>query len=269
MKVVGKLARRRQYWQIVWGVVLLVVALTVAASVGYYLYSRPKGLDPISLCPADGPGGHTVLLVDKTDPLNFTQRQAFMVSMRLLVDKEVPTGYLLSVFTLGEDFTETAAPIMELCNPGTGSDKSDLTANLKRLREQYEGKFLNPLMTTANELSAATVPGARSPIFEMLQLVAINGFKKRDVRGPRRLLIVSDMLHNTPQFSMYKSQVDYKQFLKLDYSAKVFLDLQDVEVELLYLVNVPHLQTTRNARFWGDHFDRARVRRVTVRPLEG
>ncbi|AJG25005.1 hypothetical protein RR42_s3429 [Cupriavidus basilensis] len=232
------------------------------------MMSRPKGLNPETMCPADGPVGHYVLLVDKTDPLNFTQKQAFSVILQELVEKRIPEGYLLSVFVLSEDFKETAAPLVELCNPGDGSGKSELTANQKRLKAQYRLKFIEPVLKQSESL-VSTQPAKWSPIFEMLQLVGINAYHKYDVKGERRLIIMSDMLHNTPQFTMYKGPVDYAAFAASDYGKKAQLELSDVEVELHYLMNSPQLQTKRNLKFWEDYFAKAGARIVAVRPLEG
>ena len=192
----------------------------------------------------------------------------FLVMLKELIEKRTPDGYLLSVFVLGDHFETNAQPLVELCNPGTGSDKSELTANLKKLRRQYEEHFLKPLSTLSEDLIASKSVQT-SPIFEMLQLVSINAFRKHDVKGQRRLIIVSDMLHNTSQYSMYRDSLDFLSFKDTDYGRKVQLELRDVEVELIYLINTPHFQTVRNLKFWEDYFKRAGARVVTVRPLEG
>ncbi|RYH56192.1 MAG: hypothetical protein EON54_12260 [Alcaligenaceae bacterium] len=108
-----------------------------------------------------------------------------------------------------------------------------------------------------------------SPIFEMLQLVAVNGFRKHAIKGERRLIIMSDMLHNTPEFSMYRPLPDYSAFAASGYGQKMQLDLPDVEVDLNYLINSPQFQTKRNLRFWEEYFNKAGARIVTVKPLEG
>ena len=134
----GRRARQRRTKELILGTVALAAVLGVVASVTYFMMTRPDGLDNETLCPAKGPTGHYVLLVDKTDPLTFTQKEAFGVTLRELIEKRTPEGYLLSVFVLGEDFKENAKPLVELCNPGTGQDKSELTANLRQPgRPQY------------------------------------------------------------------------------------------------------------------------------------
>lgn len=268
MTKLGRRARQRKNLHLILGTLLLTVVLVALVAIGAYVSTKKPGLDTATHCPADGPTGHYVLLVDKTDPLTFTQKEAFKVLLRDLVEKRTPQGYLLSVFVLGEDFKESAKPLVELCNPGTGSDKSELTANLKKLRRTYEEQFLAPMLDQTGDLLAQQ-SAKSSPIFEMLQIIAINGFRTHDVRGERRLFLVSDMLHNTPQFNMYRGTLDFKSYSSSDYGRKTQLSLEGVDVELRYLINTPQLQTKRNQLFWEEFFNKAGARVVAAQPLEG
>lgn len=268
MTKLGRRARKRRNHDLLLGATLFLVLIGIIGGIAYAIISQPQGLDTDTLCPKDGAKGHYVLLVDKTDPLTFTQKQAFSVVVHELIEKRIPEGYLFSVFVLGEDFRETAAPIAELCNPGTGAEKSEWSANLRKLRRQYEERFVGPLVKQTEAL-VSTQSAKTSPIFEMMQLVGINAFRKHDVRGERRLIILSDMLHNTPQFSMYRGSIDFANFATTDYGKKAQADLRGVEIEIHYLMNSPQLQTKRNLKFWEDYFDKAGARIVSVRPLEG
>lgn len=268
MTQIGRRARQRQTKAIALGTLAILFVVGVVAGVTYFMMTRPESLDKVTLCPAKGPTGHYVLLVDQTDPLTFTQKEAFTVTLKELVEKRIPVGYLLSVFVLGENFKDNAKPLVELCNPGTGQDKSEFTANIGQLKRQYQDGFLSPLLNQSEALMALQ-PAKSSPIFEMMQLVAINGFRKHDVKGEQRLIVMSDMLHNTPQFTMYKGPVDYPSFASSTYGQKAQLELRGVKVEIHYLMNTPQLQTKRNLKFWEDYFDKAGARIVTVRPLEG
>jgi hypothetical protein len=267
MAKLGSRAKQRQTRDLFLGTLALLVVGAILSAVVYYLVSRPKELTP-NMCPSDGPIGHFVLLMDKTDPLTFTQQQAFKVILRELIEKRIPEGYLFSVFVLGEDFKKNASPIAELCNPGNGTGKSEFTANIKRLRKQYEERFVEPLLKQSDALLASQA-ASNSPIFEMMQLVSLNAFRIHDVKGERRLIVMSDMLQNTPYFSMYKGSVDYVAFSESDYGKKSQLELPNVEVELHYLMNSPQLQTKRNLKFWEDYFSKAGANIVAVRPLEG
>lgn len=268
MRRYGAKEKRRDAWAWVAGVVLLVVASAVVGWVVYTQFSREPPIDKTTMCPASGPMGHIVLLVDKTDPLNFTQRQAFSVAMKELIETKVPEGHLISIFVLGESFEQSASPIIELCNPGSDAGKSELNANLKRLRKQYEERFVKPIEDAGKAL-VADEPAKASPIFEMLQLVGINGFRKQAVKGPRRLVLFSDMLHNTSQFSMYSGAMEFGAYEASDYAKKTQAELKDVVVELHYLMTTPRLQTRRNLAFWERYFERAGARLSEVRRLEG
>lgn len=268
MATLGRREKQRQRTQLLLTVGISSVVMLVLAAAGYYLLSRPNGLNPETLCPADGPRGHYILLVDKTDPLNFTQKQALSVTLKELIETKVPEGFLVSVFALGEDFRESATPLVELCNPGDGSNLSEWDSSPKKRKALYMSKFAQPLVELSESLVSAEA-AKRSPIFEMLQLVGINGYRKQGINGERRLVIVSDMLQNTAQFTMYKGPVDFAAFEASEYGRKSLPDLQNVKVELHYLMNSPQLQTKRNLKFWEDFFARAGARIVAVRPLEG
>jgi len=269
MAATTRRARERRARRIVGTVLLIALALSVLGGIAWFQWSRPPAPDAATMCPATGPTSHFVLLVDTTDPLTFTQRQAWDVLLRDLVSRRVPRDALLSVYELGADFHADAKPLVELCNPGDGSDRSELTANVQRLRRQYEDRFLKPLLAQSDRL-VATKPADTSPILETIQLVGINAFRAHaEVHGPRRLVILSDLLHNTPRFSMYREQPDFAAFAATDYGRRVQADLPGVEVELHVLLDTPRLQTRRQLKFWEDYFDKAGARIVEVRPLEG
>jgi hypothetical protein len=265
----SRAARRRSRWLVLWGALALLAAAAVAGSAAWlFLGGRDLELDAKTLCPASGPKGHVVLLVDRTDPLSFTQKQAFLAYLAEFGRGKVQAGELLSVFVLGEEVTSTARPIFEMCNPGQGEDKNIWTSNPERIRRQFDEKFLKPMAALADRLQA-TAPSRESPIMEMLQLVAINGFRVNDVAGPRRLFVVSDMLQNTPVFSQYRSGADFEAFRRTPLFPRIRTDLNGVEVELAYLLNTPERQTRRHAKFWEDYFRDMGARLVSVRILEG
>ena len=261
-------AKKRQTRNIAIGVVALVIFAAAIAGAVYYLQTRGSGLDRNTLCPGTGPTGHIVLLVDKTDPLNFNQKQAFIRLFEELIDRRVEPGQLVSVFVLGEDYREGAKPLVEMCNPGTGAGKSELTANIQKLNAQFRDRFREPLLKQADAL-VATAPAKTSPLLEMLQLVSINGFRKHAVNGPRKLIIVSDLLHNTPQLSMYRAIPEYPSYSASEYGRKMRTELERVDVEVHEILHSPKVQTRRLLDFWEALFQDAGARMVLVRPMEG
>lgn len=259
---------RQQNQDIIWIIVLVIVIALFAFAVGYLYLKKEGNLHTSTLCPTNGPTGHLVLLVDTTDPLNFTQRQAFTTLVEELVDLQIRPGELLSVFVLAEDYTRTATPIFEKCNPGRGEGKNEFTDNISRIQKQFQQSFRMPLLELVPTLQTS-IAAKGSPIFEMIQMTSINGYRKHPIEGPRRLIIVSDMLHNTPQFSMYSGNEDFQKFGSSVYGQKMQTDLKGVEAELHYVMNTPQLQTRRHLKFWEDYFLNAGARLVAVRPMEG
>lgn len=250
---------------------LLLLGIAAAGGVVAYRFAAGPAdeQDAASLCPRKGPKGHVVLVVDRSDPLTFTQRKDFEVLFREVVIAGVPKGHLLSVYALADDFRTTAEPLVELCNPGDGSDASNVDANPQMLRKNFEEKYLKPLLARRDEL-VTDVPGKASPILEMIQLAAITGFGRRAVPEGRRLIVVSDFVQNTPELSMYKSGIpDYGTFRLSGYGKKVAADLRDVKVDLRMLVNKPDLQNERLLKFWQEHVRSGGGRVVTYEPVKG
>lgn len=264
----SRAARKRQVRNIAIGIAALAVFCAALAGGIYWFLTREPGLDRQTLCPKSGPTGHVVFLVDKTDPLNFSQKQGFLRLLEELVDRRIQPGQLVSVFVLGEDIREGAKPLVELCNPGSGEGKSELTTNVAKLNAQFRGRFREPLLKQADAL-ISNAPAKNSPIFEMLQFVSLNAFRKHAVNGPKRLVIVSDLLHKTPQLSMYQAVPEVEPFEATDYGRRMRLELPGVEVEVHQLLNYPKLQNRRLMQFWETYFSRAGARIVSVRPMEG
>ncbi len=247
-----------------------VIGVAMVAAVAYVFYARSTrepDINAVTFCPADGPRGHILVLVDRSDPMAFTQRKAFSVAYREIV-RQVPKGHLLSVYALSDDFKATAGPLLELCNPGDGSDVKEFDDNPALRKRVFEQKYLQPFLAREEEL-VTDRSGKASPILEMVQLAAITGFRKQHVTGEKRLVIVSDMIQNTPELNMYKGVPDYAVFSKTPYGVKARADLQDVKVELRMLMNTPSIQTEQLLDFWKNHMRQGGGRLVLHDPING
>ena len=258
--------RTRQKW--VLALLITAVTLGFVGMVAWKTLSQPDAPDSL-LCPArTGPKGHVILLVDRTDPLSFTQSRAVNQLVEdIAKGRYAREGELLSVFVLGEDFRSTPDPIFERCNPGDGSSRSKLTENPELWKQKHEAEFVKPLMALEPQMRA-TQAGQWSPIFEMLQVVSLR-FAKYDVRGRKYLILVSDMLHNTPAYSLYKEPPEFAVLQTRPDFAKLRSKLEAVDVELLLLMHTPQLQTRRLSRFWEDYFRDMGGRLQRIDPLPG
>lgn len=268
MARLSKRARAQRRRDIALSVLMLLLITLIAIAVAYQFTHRSAGLDPETLCPLSGPKGHYALLVDKTDPLSFTQRTALETLLEDLVERKIPQGYLVSVFVMGEDYKANAKPLVEICNPGTGEDQSELTANLKQLKRQYNKKFITPLMQQMQSM-VSDQSGKYSPIFEMIQMVSLASFQRHSVQGERRLLIISDLLHNTPELSLYKKVPSIEDFLASDYGKRTYVNLKDVQIELYLLFNTPQYQSEELTDFWQSFFSKTGASMASITPMPG
>lgn len=268
MARISKAERRKKNRELMRATGLGLLLLVVLSMGGYFFINRDIAPDRLTLCPVTGPLGHYVVLVDNTDPYNFMQRQAFLQSLTSLAEEKVEEGHLLSIYVLGADVTEHATPVFEKCNPGVGEGKSEMTANLARIKKRFEDDFKKPILKLS-ETVLVDKPSDRSPIFEMLQIASINGFRAKDVKGDRVLVIFSDMLPNTQEFSMFKGSTPFRSFHDSHYGRKSQTDLGGVKVEVNYLLNYPKLQTRSQLSFWEEYFEKAGARLISVKTLEG
>jgi len=92
-----KLQKRKTRNNILFSVFFFaVVLLGVGAAVWWNLQRKP-GLDPVSLCPAEGPQGQRVVLLARPDPFNFAQQTSLDILIRQWVEAP-PPGHLFAVY---------------------------------------------------------------------------------------------------------------------------------------------------------------------------
>jgi hypothetical protein len=259
-------ARASQVWTFV-AIAAMVLAIVAAAAVAIYKsVTAEPAANSKTLCPGRGALGHVVFLVDKSDPMTFTQKKAFEVLFREMASKDVPKGHLLSVYALEEDFSQSAEPLFEICNPGDGSDVRVLDGNPAQEKKKFEQRYLKPVLALESQLTTE-MPGRRSPILEMIQLASITGFARNGIKGERRLVIISDMIHNTPALSMYKNIPSHTAFSETPYGRKTQAELTGVKVEIHMLMNSPQVQTPELLNFWAGFIQAGKGRLVLHTPM--
>jgi len=254
--------------QIMAAAVMLIFIAVVIFALGYYALNQPEENDEL-FCPAQGPKDHLVLLVDKSEKLNFTQRSAITTRYEALLKQELSEGDMLSVFAMGANVQENATPLFQRCHPGDTRGKSELTDNLARIEKRYRQEFLDPALSILTKQSL-TVESESSPIIETLQIVSINSFQRFNSTGQKRLVLVSDMIQHTDGYSMYRDkQPEFPRFKDTPFGKKSSVNLQGVMVELNYVFNYPNLQTRRNSLFWEHLIDESGGSLVKINKVEG
>jgi len=238
-----------------WGTVMLVSAAFLAIAIFLYMNNEKQesvSREKSSMCRIDGElSRETVIIIDATD--NFSNTQA------LLVNKEVQSildnslvDERFSVYLLGEKINNSDSKnlIISVCNPGDGSDKSALTNNLRRLKKKWEDGFYLKITSTIDDL-VGDYSANKSPIMEMIKYASVNSLYGTKAKQSRMILI-SDMLHFTKNYSQYSEPPIFENFKKLPYSLEVGPQLSQVEVNILYLVRPKDIsrQNRGHIEFW-------------------
>lgn len=182
-----------------WAIVASVLA--GLGLVGFFaapslLRGQPR--DQETLCPKTGPVGHTLILVDKSDPWSEVQAKRLKALVKQVGD-ELPTDRMLSIYVFNDVFEPGFPSLVSLCNPGKTA--SELIGNPRREYVKWVEKFGRQL---DEALTVLTQPGKgnQSPIVEAIGDVASRR-ENRVPTGDRKILLVSDMLQNSNQFTMF------------------------------------------------------------------
>lgn len=182
-----------------WAIVASVLA--GVALIGFFaapslLRGPPR--DEETLCQKTGPTGHTLILVDKSDPWSEVQAGRLKRLVKQIGD-ELPAERLLSIYVFNDVFEPGFPPLISLCNPGRTA--SELIGNPRREYLRWVEKFGRPL---DEALTVLTQPakGNQSPIVEAIGDV-VSRRENRVPNGDRALVLVSDMLQNSKGFSVF------------------------------------------------------------------
>lgn len=250
---------------------LVVIAIAgVLCWYGWYMYNK-DGEDKVTLCPNKGPVEHYVVLIDNTSPFPFNQKAALSQRIKTMVLTKVPTGALVSVFLLGEDYKQHSTPVFEKCKPAQWKDDMKLRASKRLVEKQYAEKFAEPMNEIIQNISLDQ-KAKTSPIFEMLQLVGIKGFAEANVNGPRHLIIYSDMVANMPQFNMYTQKLPaFKDFANTPYGQSATAKtLEGAVVTFNVLATEPNAAPYRmRANFWSEYLEKNLATLDGFYPMEG
>ncbi|TPI62524.1 hypothetical protein FJ420_06860 [Mesorhizobium sp. B3-1-3] len=201
-------------------------------------------------CPVmGGPNSVTAVLFDTSDPVPQATMEDLANKFRQIAGSIKQGGYLW-VGTL----TSEPGNLDELfarCNPGDGSTVDVWTSNPGKHQKVWEEAFDKPLKELPSQLPADSQTD-QSPIMAGIQKVKLSLFDNGMFdKVPKRLILVSDMVENTPAYSQYKSGADYSVFKKSLANSRYRTDLLGADVTILYF-NRPErkFSSVDHANFW-------------------
>jgi hypothetical protein len=178
-----------------------------------------------------------VVLLDVTDNLSLQEKQAVLNNFEDLV-LTAPSGTSFQVFRVQEIGATLLAPIGTAFTPIQGNQEVNiLIAHPREQKQRWLQEFRRPLME-ALELGVKSPSAERSPIMESIQSVALTELLGPNKRSwPRSLVVVSDLLQHTDEFSFYKGIPEFSSLSANANYSKLKTNLSGVDVKLWVLRN--------------------------------
>ena len=244
-------------------IILFILTVIIVSWFVFKNITTPE-LDSNTACPEKGPYSEHVVLFDQTDtakdkPIVEKDARNFLEKIK----KKVPQYSRLSIYVIINDPEgKNIEPIVSVCNPGDERnlgffEKSGITLTVKKYMEDWEKNFsqiIDPVIDTI--MDRTTSPS--SPIFEMINAVSINSFKHSNPKGIHKLVIFSDFMHHTDEYSFYDdSNINLKKFANTSYFKQVHTSLRDnVDVELYCYKRFENSQCDKIEIFWNKYFQK-------------
>jgi hypothetical protein len=235
------------------GIALICLALAATAALAFFYFSSPRKLtlDASSLCPVDGPRGITVVLVDTSDEIKETTRQDILTFLHDEITA-LSEYHKLDIRVL-DIANARSRSLFSKCNPGDGNGLSEWTANPRIARIRWIESFMKPANGAVNS-SLDPAKAKSSPIMGAVQDIALTQFSSAAVQEvPKVLILISDMLEFTQDYSQYPSAGDlsYQRFRQSRAYLKFRTDLHSAGVTIQYVPRTsPKIDTRRHIEFW-------------------
>lgn len=145
--------------------------------------------------------GKTIIVLDHSELVPQQTKDEIVARTLKFVqsDEKVQVGDLVSVFTVSRLSKQNLAPIFSFCKQN--SETNQLTQKKGVVEKNYLNKFINPLKAAVR----SDIPGStESPIAQAIIDLSLSTYLSGVQRA--NLLIFSDMIEHTKDFSMYNGQ---------------------------------------------------------------
>ncbi len=234
------------------GYLIIFIGAVFVVMFTFFYYEHAANIntrDKVTLCRDDGVvSKETVILVDSTDV--FTVSQSMVIKKKIakvLKNSEIDERF--TVYILSED-ENGFGKYLSVCNPGDGQDTNELVSNKRKLNKAWEEGFYLKINTAIDGVMKNN-SSDKSPIMEMLKFSSIDTMMDSKALN-KRIIIVSDMLHHTKEFSHYKNYKKPRDFLNSKYGLLVKPYLNNVELAIYYVnrANSNEIQNRGHILFW-------------------
>lgn len=226
-------------------------------------FTKEKETDIKTACLLNNKIGHTVFLVDVTDP--FEPRKVDILQNLLTQFKEniehLGTNEKLSMYLLQDENPTKPTPIFSGCRPLSADECGGITCGKEFQRQEFDRLYSKKLDKVNVIIQEVNKSSNETNLLEMIRAISLTGDFKNDY-PKRRLIILSDMLHHNKKFSLYnKKNVSYEK--EKQANPKYFNDLikpqfgsgLEVALYILQRENQPTAAHWYDVRsFWLDYF---------------
>lgn len=255
------------------GLLLILCVLAVLAFLAFFRYElldKQSLYDPETLCPIGSKSPkHVALVFDKSDTYNKVQQQFLRRFFNKFKAGLLP-GTRVSVYVIDDQQNKDIAPDFVVCAPRTGIDANAFYENPKRIQQRWHRQFEQPLDQAIEGFMQAGKSDF-SPIMEIFQTISLSAFPLNDSAADKQIIIISDMLQHTAEWSHYRGQMDFTALQKTAYYQRINTQLQNAEVTILYVrrEGKEQLQNKRHAFFWADYIESIGGRVTLIEKIDG
>lgn len=258
----GKLAKKKdKNAYLLVGVGVVTIAF-IATFLVYWFWQnslQAVEIEKTSGCPISDSdlSGHTVFLFDGTNELSYPQREKIRADIRNRI-LSLPEYHKFSLYGIYKDEKKTGTELISLCTPRQFKSGRD---NEFMFGSQFFANQLQKALASMDEIVNKTLQMGEmpsSPILESLLIVQINAFEKMSLKdsATRHLIIYSDMLHHTSEFSLYQSKSqNYDVFSSTTYAQRSLPPLRKIEISVNQLMHSPEKQGIPLRTFWLELFN--------------
>jgi len=244
-------------WFLWCGICLLVALLSITA---WSIALKPD-IDKGTLCEVGVLHKTTVVLFDKTGGFSANQKRTLTKAVEAEVG-ELKTGERLTVFEVDDtEYKGLSKPVFDSCRPKSEAEANALIENPKMIAKQFNNDFMGRLRLILTELKGKG-DATNSPLIESLSDIAILYNIDKNLKI-KRLIIVSDLLQHTADFSAYNNTLRTVEPEKLS----LLPDLFGVDVQVYWLLRDKKEQKIQNEDllpWWEKVFEATAVKNLSV-----
>lgn len=202
--------RSRDKGPLFWRSMIVAMVASVFGLFAVAAFSAPPATLAETNCRVDMKDpAHTIVLLDQSDPFQTND----LDWLRALVDAEARTLPRFGRLTLA--MPNAARPwdplvLHSACSPGSPDKANPITSNPRMVADAWRENFYAPI-AGAMETALADTRQPSSPLSEALAAIADRADFKAGMKN-RRLVLVSDLMQHSDDFSFYRSGADYGAF---------------------------------------------------------